>query len=80
MIFSVKCRLFEPTDIRDSLYLTFDDAFNVIIVVANNHCNLAIDLARADRPQVDRATITAMWWLEAINTTTFNDIQVIQAI
>lgn len=38
--------------VHDTLYLTFDDTLNVVIaidiVIANNRCNLAIDLVGAD--------------------------------
>jgi hypothetical protein len=61
--------------IHRALYLTSGDIFNALIVVANNRCNLSIDLVGADCPVRIRGlsasaqnTVMAIGWLKAINT------------
>jgi hypothetical protein len=62
--------------IRVWLYVTYDDTFNVIIVVTTNCSKSGRWYAGADRPNLkhvpsscDRLKATTMWWLRAINIT-----------
>jgi hypothetical protein len=49
------------------LYLTSDDAFNAMITVIIDRCDLAIDLAGVDH--LDQERETTRRWLLSINTT-----------